>query len=573
MHLRLITTNTIAATTTGRQCCDSTLQNHEDVEKDVKSKLLSQQIQQQLQQKQMTAAVTLAKGTWTKKLFLWTILLIQFAFILCFWLIQLGITGKLNESSLASKAAAAALQQNEQRVHFVQTSLATSYAAAQLQDSNKLQQTATKQLLNFKWPARDYRFQDNFQLQQNKLNVSEAEKVMFGDLINSLWCFKEGTVNKSQSRSATEEQQESADISSNDIWEEPHCQCQPEWHGRDCGQPEVIWRALMASKLTFHLQDPTRDESHRLVYMIDGPLFSLDLLELQIKSIDMVVDYFIINFRSHLLSSNANHLKALKFRLKHILPLSNFIIYQCKLNCSSAAETYRLFRQQQLKTNAIKPTDILIYTDDATVLGHRALNFLKYYAKEPPLIQFRLKFNVYGFYWQHPDQTCVNGVITTFQNLDLGDKYKQIFKARHLAVVGTLNRPSHFIVGDLNHFGGWFCKYCQQPDEIINELQHNTNSLAVGNKTVQLENNIEFPKDKKHSSSSFHIDVDYVQKLIASGMFLGHANTQLAKVHRYADKYYAPQYASEQSWKYGHLLVNIYESLEDLLADENEDEM
>lgn len=488
------------------------------------------------------------KGTWTKRIILWTILLIQFGFILCFWLMQLGLSGKLNDSIGSNR------EFEEYRINFVQSD---KFKTANAKTKNDLR------AVNFRWPSRDLKFQDEFFLHHNTNNISEAEKIMFGEY--SLWCFKEGTIN--ESRHSTNDWDNSNNINE-------HCDCLPDWHGRDCGQPEVIWRALLTTKTTFQIKDPSREEPHRLVYMLEGTFLNLDLVELQIQSVSKVVDYFILFLKRHQTSSK--EIKLLKFRIKQVLPKKNYLLYHCKfasITDCSAAEVYRLFRQQQLLTNAIKSTDIFILTDDKTILGHRALNFIKYYASDRiPIIRFRLKFTVYGFYWQHPIKTYLTGLISSFQNIDNTDANPNLLLTQ---VTSQQQQQSSLVIGDLNHFGGWFCKYCQEPDEIINELQL-TSSLnlsapfSVSPPPYPIQKKVLFPLNKRHSS---HIDVAYIQQLISTGIYLKDGQTQLEKVRRYTDKYYAPHYASEQSWKYGHLLINIYESLEDLLTNENEEEM
>ncbi|KAI8125056.1 4-mannosyl-glycoprotein 4-beta-N-acetylglucosaminyltransferase, Beta-1 [Lucilia cuprina] len=528
---------------------------------------INQQVQQQLLHNQHNhnhlhqhhQQQTFTKGTWTKRFILWSILLIQFGFILCFWLMQLGLSDKLNETTGSNH------ELEENRIHFVQS--------AALKASQKLKADGkVLEVTNFQWPSRDLKFQNEFLLHKNTYNLSEAEKIMFGE--TALWCFKEGTVNETRLKGSIE-------WDDSNPWQE-NCECWPEWHGRDCGQPEVIWRALLTAKMPYKVKDPTREEAHRLVYMLEGAFLNLDLMELQIKAVSKVVDYFIVYLKRHPI--NNKDLKAIKFRLKQLLPMKNYFLYHCKLpaynNCSSA-EAYRLFRQQQLPTNAIKPTDIFIFTDDKTILGHRALNFLKYYGSDlAPVIQFRLKFTIYGFYWQHPQQTYLSGLISSFQNIDNADANPTLLLTQ-ITSQHRQQQPS-LVIGDLNHFGGWFCKYCQEPDEIIAELhliQSSSNHKLTSNSTLtasasspskSIQNTVVFPADKKHSSN---IDAAYVQQLISTGIYLKDGKTQLQKVRRFSDKYYAPHYASEQSWKYGHLLINIYESLEDLLASDNEDEM
>uniref|UniRef100_A0A1B0FNZ3 Beta-1,4-mannosyl-glycoprotein 4-beta-N-acetylglucosaminyltransferase n=1 Tax=Glossina morsitans morsitans TaxID=37546 RepID=A0A1B0FNZ3_GLOMM len=402
-----------------------------------------------MQRTQVTPLLA-GRGTWTKRVLLWSVLLIQFGFILCFWLLQFGLSDNLNriDGSFARE------QEEQQRVNFIK---AESLRSAD-NSANSTQ---------FVWPSREVGFHKEFILRKSNGNISESERLIFGEL--TLWCFREGTQNETFKLKS--------DSGSEDLLDagEDHCKCSSEWHGRDCGQPEVIWRALMAAKTIFKLKDPSRDECHRLVYMIEGQFFSIDLLEMQVKGVERIIDYFIIFFKRNPVS--ISDLKSLRRHLKQILPQNNFMLFHCQLmqhrNCSSAA-AYHLFRQQQLSSNVIR--------------------------------------------------------------------------------------------GDLNHFGGWFCKYCQQPDEVIMELQaQSQTSLSI---TPTPQNSIEFPHNQRNS----HIDIAYLQQLIATGVYLRDGKTQLLRVYRFRDKYFAPLYVSDQSWKYGHLLINIYESLDDLLADDNEDE-
>uniref|UniRef100_A0A1I8MNQ2 Beta-1,4-mannosyl-glycoprotein 4-beta-N-acetylglucosaminyltransferase n=1 Tax=Musca domestica TaxID=7370 RepID=A0A1I8MNQ2_MUSDO len=517
---------------------------------------VGQQLQQKEQQQQHQHHYHHSITKRTKRFFLWTILLIQFGFILCFWLMQLGLSGRLKEST--GLTLVKPTQDGHGRINFIKP-------AESLKVSMNSLSRESQRKSNFQWSSRDLKFQQDFELQKARYNLTDAEKLMFGE--PSLWCFKEGTSNDTKGAAA--------DDDVNDTWPD-NCSCLPQWHGQDCGQPEVIWRALMTAKNAFKLQNPTQAEAHRLVYMIEGHFISMDLLELQIQAVIKVVDYFIIHYRQQT-PVNMKHLKTLKFKLKQMLPEHNYLLYHCRLpsanNCSSA-DVYRLFRQQQLLSNAIKPTDLFIYSNDQTILGHRALTFFKYYSSNVPLIVFRLKFIIYGFFWQHPDLTKLDGMISSFQQVDNSNSDPSHLKALQRRGT-TTGQEEILVIGDLNHFGGWYCKYCQEPDEIIMELQQLTQQASGNNshrsdQLQAIENVITFPKDKKHS---LHIDSAYVQQLISSGLYLNDGQTGLVKVRRFADKYFAPSYAVQQSWKYGHLLVNIYESLDDVLADDNEDEM
>lgn len=67
---------------------------------------------------------------------------------------------------------------------------------------------------------------------------------------NSSLCFKNGTDLISMK------------ISNELKWK---CKCLPEWHGNDCGQPEILWRALLTYKKPIKIKGP-RTFQRRLIY-------------------------------------------------------------------------------------------------------------------------------------------------------------------------------------------------------------------------------------------------------------------------------------------------------------------
>ncbi|XP_049833870.1 uncharacterized protein LOC126278077 isoform X2 [Schistocerca gregaria] len=70
------------------------------------------------------------------------------------------------------------------------------------------------------------------------------------------------------------------------------CVCRKGWHGRDCGQPEVVWRALARHRPP--LPPPTRRmQPRRLICVIEaGP--SMELIEMAAQEVSSVAELIIL---------------------------------------------------------------------------------------------------------------------------------------------------------------------------------------------------------------------------------------------------------------------------------------
>lgn len=96
-----------------------------------------------------------------------------------------------------------------------------------------------------------------------------------------IWCFREGTATKGDSSLAATEIDEKGAA---------HCKCKAEWHGVDCGQPEVVWRSLFAAKAIVS----TKRQARNIYYIIRTTEHSLNTLEVQLMELLDVVDVFVL---------------------------------------------------------------------------------------------------------------------------------------------------------------------------------------------------------------------------------------------------------------------------------------
>ncbi|KAH8404364.1 hypothetical protein KR222_005338, partial [Zaprionus bogoriensis] len=469
-----------------------------------------------------------ARWAITKKLLLWSILMLQMGFIGCFWLLQMHRSHLQQQqpqtqqqlSSVPSDADASA------RVHFIRKPKETLLSAA-----NGRRSCAYREQLN--------RFQhDFFQLKPDRLNRSAD--YMDPELAPSLWCYSEGTLRENRT------QQDDRDY----LQAQPQCLCAGGWHGRDCGQPEIIWRALMTHsrasrrggvEAPLQLHEANAAAVKRLYYLLDLGAWehiNMELLQLQLQTLLEVVDFFLIYYyvaegeNAH----RQQHQQRLQRNIKHMprsgagAGSSSYLIYQCsRANCSTAA-AFGHFRQQLWKLCGVQvqATDLLLYGERDAIYAPAALKFLKYYAKDVLPLRFRLKHNVYGFYWQHPLRTRLQGLIGCVRHM-------------HAAQldVRRLERQTSYTLGDLNHYGGWLCELCLPPEQIVQLLQQS-------------------PRDELRQNDVKRIDAPYMQQLIGGGVYLD-GSTQLLRLRQQSEKYFAPEQALQHSSQFGQLLFNSYD--------------
>lgn len=339
---------------------------------------------------------------------------------------------------------------------------------------------------------------------------------------NVVYCFREGTT--------TYRIQQTEDFQN-----ETKCVCRPEWHGDDCGQPEVLWRSFMTSKFPIHISQP-RNIPHRIYYFIQTNGINIETLEIQMMELIDIVDLYILCDRKDL--GNRESSESLKIRLNTTGLLKNYkdriIILEAKnFGPKIKYKKFKKILQDATQTN-VNLDDVIMYSKADEILTRKAINYFKWYDNWPQPVRFRLKYTVYGFFWQHPENTILSSAVGQLKTLE------DVYKSNPERMLQT-KRPG-IIVGDLNHFGGWFCQYCYQLIDIVKQLED----------------------EKKIVKFSFNqiIDSSYIQDLISKGMYVD-GKMGLIKIHRYADKYYMPEYVKNNSWKFDNIVMNLFSSWDD----------
>lgn len=406
------------------------------------------------------------------------------------------------------------------------------------------------------------RFEREFFLCQNA-SISNVEHITSQ---NDLFCFRNGSVATNFN-----------DLNSVDEEMNCVCKCKAHYHGKDCGQPEVVWRAFMTSHIAragqAALPIRTKPQSaddvkpNRIFYFVNSSIFSLTTVEIQFMELHDVIDLLIlcdeIRNRTETNHINAKYSKFSYHQTSHghhspffLKQFSQKILILQTIKKCTPNNMLKLFRKRIEITNEsmrntsinwtnLNNNDVLIFSSYDEILNRQAISYLKWYKDwtEFQPIKFRLKHNVYGFYWQHPSQTILSSAVCQLGILD--ERY-------HGEPERMLqSNDAGMIIGDLNHYGGWFCQYCYESTiDIVHKLQSD-------NQLFSNEANLDANLNKLIKSQPNVIDSTYIESLISAGVFID-GKLNLLRLHRYSDKYYAPKYVVNKTWKYESILSNTY---------------
>lgn len=347
----------------------------------------------------------------------------------------------------------------------------------------------------------------------SKINLrSVGARYSFIDF-NSSVCYKNGTDLMSMNRTK------------NLQWS---CNCLQGWHGIDCGQPEVFWRAMLANRKPIKVKGP-RFFERRIIYIFTVDQFSESVADIRVNELNDIVDLFILYE-----SQSDNYLES-KLNNNFLKEFHKKILY-VKGNLTDIWRTVKPLLKN------LRNEDLLVTSNSSEILNKHALSFTKYYDNWPQPLRFRLRWSVFGFFWIHPSKTIITGGACTVSYLkhNLDDRLDFLIDNR------TLSNPAHkgIILGDLNHFGGWYCEYCTDANRIVEFLKTRKSDIIDWNKV----NN---PK----------IDNQFIEDLIENGIYID-SKTELKRSHRYSDNYYAPKFVTDFSWKYDYLIINFYSKID-----------
>lgn len=348
-----------------------------------------------------------------------------------------------------------------------------------------------------------------YQTIRNKIRFKSVESSSLYIDFNTSLCYKDGSDLKAMRQSK------------NVIWK---CKCLKGWHGTDCAQPEVIWRALLAYRKPIQLKGP-RKYLRRIIYLLEVDEFAETSVEIRINDLNSSIDLFV------LYEDQSSQYFRRKLDGDFLKEFHSKILY---MRYADRKDIWKIVKR--LLTN-LQDDDIILVSGPNDYPNGAALRYIKLYDKWPQPFRFRLRWSVYGFFWLHPSKTVLKGGACTISYL---------YETLQENITLLYNKTAEgMILGDLNHFGGWFCEYCYESLQIIKFL-----NVAPSLDMITF-----------NSANLKTIDNAYVEDLIENGIYLD-GKTELLRTRRYRDNYFSPTFVTNNSWKYDWLLINLYSKMD-----------
>lgn len=349
-------------------------------------------------------------------------------------------------------------------------------------------------------------------------------------------CFKEGIHEPNRaSQDVNNKTEDNGDF--------PACSCRPEWHGNACSEPEIIWRAFMASRQPMIKPPTLTRRPHNVFYIISGvSSVNMETLEIQLLELVEVVNLFVL---CDLIKVDEPSLLMRHQMNKGFLETFSDRVLLVKDETCSSLNVYR--QMKKIVGSQAHPLDVLIYGRSDEILNRKAVNYFKWHNHWHQPLRFRLRWNVYGFFFQHPDNTIISSIACQINVIE------QFYSSDPEKILANHHSPTILTVGDLNHFGGWFCEYCHQPIDIIRKL-HLDSKLLANKSSDPL-------KETYHKKPV--INIDYIQNLIQYGLYID-GKLELQKLRHYQDtKYFTPESVAKNRWKFDNIVTNFYSSWDD----------
>lgn len=354
-------------------------------------------------------------------------------------------------------------------------------------------------------------------------------------------CFKEGIDSQpNESHRASYDENNKTEDYNHEL---PACTCKDAWHGHACSEPEIIRRAFMASYQPMNHTPKFTKHPHNVFYIIKGVTsVNLETLEIQILELADLVNVFVM---CDLIKADDPSL-LMKHQMRDgFLHTHREQVLLVRDETCSSANVYRHLKR--ILGSQMRPLDVLLYGNSDEILNRRAVNYFKWHNSWHQPLRFRLKWNVYGFFFQHPEKTIISSLACQLNVLE------QFYKSDPDTILANHHSPAILTVGDLNHYGGWFCEYCHQPIDIIKKLHLDSKFLA--NKPSDPLKGVYHRKPT--------INTEYVQNLIHYGHYID-GKLELLKLRHYNDaKYFSPESVSKNRWKFDNIVTNFYSSWDD----------
>ncbi|XP_037274654.2 beta-1,4-mannosyl-glycoprotein 4-beta-N-acetylglucosaminyltransferase [Rhipicephalus microplus] len=252
------------------------------------------------------------------------------------------------------------------------------------------------------------------------------------------------------------------------------CVCKKGWHGRECSIPETIWFAADFKRWYFEGHIRRRSKPRKV---INGLVFNheLDLLEVRVQELGDAVDHYLVvespytYFGTQKPLYLKNNLSAgfLREHKHKIVPIS-VDFYNYAGGDPWGPENYfrtSVWYEGHRRLTNIRDDDLFIMSDADETPSRDVVLFLKHHDGFGEPMKLRLRWFVYGFFWENSMPIDVSGVCTAAYIRDVYEddsvrlRRMETFSQENMPNTGTL-RETWTITGTWPRYAGWHCSWC-----------------------------------------------------------------------------------------------------------------
>ena len=260
------------------------------------------------------------------------------------------------------------------------------------------------------------------------------------------------------------------------------CVCKDDFFGTKCEFPSIAWEACR--QLPAHLEDISlRDAPRRIIH---GFPFNheFDFLEARLNILNDSVDVFIIHesgrtsfgepksFRFYERLTQEGYLK--EFSHKIIYVGSNFFPRLAEKTgwANELSIRYLLGREGFPRIGGMRDDDLFLLTDSDEIPNPDVIEFLKLHDGYPVPIGLNYKWNIFGFFWQHPSKVATIYSIATI-GLVRKAYFNNVYFIRNPEMVHNRytiqnlrsyndeeNPVSLWVWGSAKNYAGFHCSWC-----------------------------------------------------------------------------------------------------------------
>lgn len=253
------------------------------------------------------------------------------------------------------------------------------------------------------------------------------------------------------------------------------CLCLPQWRGQDCSIPESVWASIKFRRRYTNRRITRRKKPRRVINAININ-HELDLLEIRLNSLYDVVDVFVICESNYTAYGEAKPLHLLpKLRRGFLKKLQGKIVYvfldhfpQGGRENGWIADDYLrtfLWKQGKKQIAGLRDDDLFVLTDADEIPHAEVLAFLKNSDGYGEPIFWRLRWNIFGFFWLNYQEHIEVSAVCTIKYL------REVLKDDAIAVRrGQIPEdvsasyggvPDEWTIGqNRGQNAGWHCSWC-----------------------------------------------------------------------------------------------------------------